>query len=183
MLFSGRCLHLKQYLPSCALSHQVNPSLKIGCCIICVFNASYFEEFCKTLCSSSYDLTVYYTESYHLHAQFMHEIHIHSSFSMLLFSWNFHPCNKNGFSCCRAPRMILAAEQRREQEISALPWWWRWVLISHQNLPQAQHFEHKFLCFVDVSSVCSKTNGKYFWTCPVLLTPLAEQGAFHFSPF
>lgn len=30
----------------------------------------------------------------------MHEIHIHSSFSVLLYSWNFHPCSKNGFSCC-----------------------------------------------------------------------------------
>lgn len=101
MLFSGRCLHLKQYIPSCALSHQVNPSLKIGCCIMCVFNAGYFEEFCKTFCSNRYDLTVYYMECYNLNPQFrcMKYI-IHDSFSILLYSCNFHPCNKNGFSCC-----------------------------------------------------------------------------------
>lgn len=68
--FSGRCLHLKQEIPSCVLSHQVNPSLKIGCCIICVFNAGYFEEFCKTLCSNSSDLTVCYMECYNLNPQF-----------------------------------------------------------------------------------------------------------------
>lgn len=182
---SGRCLHLKQYIPSCALSHQVNPSLKIGCCIICVFNAGYFEEFCKTLCSNSYDLTVYYMAWYNLKPQFRCMKYI----SIVLSAYDYTPGTSihalnlaSAVACpgfCRTPRLILGtrAENVTGDFCSALVV----KMGSDQSFTTGWTLEHEFLCF-GVSSMCQRQMGNSSEPAQCF-TPLAQQGAFHFSPF
>lgn len=140
MIFAGRCLHLKQDIPSYALSHQVNPSFKIGCCIICVFNAGYFEEFCKTLCSNSYDLTVYYMECYNLNPRFRCMKYISIALSAYYYTpgTSIHATKMASVvACpgfCRAPRMIFGtrAEKITGDFCSALV-----VKMGFGHLPQS----------------------------------------------
>lgn len=88
---------------------------------MCVFNAGYFEEFCKTLCSNSYDLSVYYMECYNLNPQFrcMRYISIVLSVCYYTPGTSIHAVKMAsvvaGPGFYRTPRMILGTRAMQKR--------------------------------------------------------------------